>query len=89
MVALMAWIFIALVVWCIAAVLAMFRERRHTAKRLALAMAGTFPGVLMYQLLVAPVLATLLLGAHFAWKAVEPGPSSHTENPLVIVAWIA
>jgi hypothetical protein len=87
--ALMFWGLIALVVWCVAGALALSAQRRSTAKRMALAMAGTFPGVLGYQLLVAPVIAVLLLVAYLVWKAVEPGLSSHTENPVVIVAWIS
>jgi hypothetical protein len=51
----------ALAVWLTAAGLSLFPRRRLLAKSLALAMAGTFPGVLVFQILAAPICALALI----------------------------
>ena len=87
-VAFMIWVPLALVVWCAAGVMFFSRRTRATARSLALAMAGTFPGVFLFQLLAAPVVITILLAMHVFWKTLEPGVATKTENPLVICASI-
>lgn len=82
--ALMVWVPIALLVWGIAGMMALLGKKRGTARSLALAMAGTFPGVIVYQCVAAPIVAAILLGIHFVWKTMEPGDSTMTHNPLVI-----
>ena len=67
-----------------AAALAIFPGLRSRARSLALAMAATFPGVALFQLVTAPVLVVLLLGMRLVWKGLEPGASTTTENPVVI-----
>jgi hypothetical protein len=84
----MIWVPLALLVWCAAGVMLFAPRTRPTARSLALAMAGTFPGVFLFQLLAAPVVITILLGMHVFWKTLEPGLSTKTENPLVIVGSI-
>jgi hypothetical protein len=51
-------------------------------------MAGTFPFVLAYQVLVAPVVAIVLIFGWALWKLLEPGSSSTTQNPVVIAVSI-
>jgi hypothetical protein len=59
--ALMAYIAVACVVWSMAIVLAFPRRTRTLAKKIAAGMAGSFPGVFLFQLLSAPFLALVLL----------------------------
>jgi hypothetical protein len=82
------WVGAAAAVWVVAGVLAVFPSRRRTGLRLASAMAGTFPGVITYQLLAAPVVAALLLAMKFFWKTLEPGSGTTTSNPAVITVSI-
>src|SRR5262252_2217718 len=89
LIALIVWVSLAAVVWAIAGVLAVLPRSRRTALRLALAMAFTFPAVIAYQLLAAPVIAALLLGMNLFWKALEPGPATETSNPAVILVTIS
>jgi len=51
-------------------------------------MAGTFPGVFLFQLLAAPVVILILVAMHVLWKAAEPGASAATDNPVVIAGSI-
>ena len=51
---------VALVVWSGTALLALFTSQRPLAKRLAAAMAGSFPGVLLSQILCAPLVAAMV-----------------------------
>jgi hypothetical protein len=59
--ALMAYIAIACAVWFVAVVLAFPRRTRKFAKRIAAGMAGSFPGVFLFQLLSAPLAVVVLL----------------------------
>ena len=87
--ALIVWVGLAVVVWAIAGVLAVLPRSRRTGLRLALAMAFTFPAVIVYQVLAAPIIAALLLGMNLFWKALEPGPATETSNPAVILVSIS
>jgi hypothetical protein len=57
--AFIAWVGLAVLVWAVAVVLAVLPRSRRTGFRLALAMAFTFPAVIGYQLLAAPIVAGL------------------------------
>lgn len=60
------------------------RTTRRFSKPLALAMVGTLPFVLAYDLVAAVPVGIVLLTSWAFWKAVEPGPQSMTNNPWVI-----
>ena len=87
--ALMAWVGCAVVVWAVAAVIVLFPRRRQTGVRLGLAMAFTFPAVIAYQLLATPIVAAFLLGMRIFWKVLEPGSATTTLNPAVILVSIS
>jgi hypothetical protein len=59
------WLFFACLVWLAAALMSPWRRTRPTARSLALAMAGTFPAVLLYQALAAPIALAILFAAWF------------------------
>ena len=59
--ALMGYLAVACAVWLFAVVLAGPRQTGALAKRLAAGMAGSFPGVFLFQLLTAPIVAFVLL----------------------------
>jgi hypothetical protein len=59
--ALMAYFVVACGVWCVAVVLGFPRNTRALAKKIAAGMAGSFPGVFLFQLVSAPFLALVLL----------------------------
>ena len=59
--ALMVYIAAACAVWIVAIVLAFSPRTRALAKKIAAAMAGSFPGVFLLQLVSAPLLAVILL----------------------------
>src|ERR1044071_4731020 len=59
--ALAIYIVFASAVWCVSIVLAFPRSTRALAKKIAAGMAGSFPGVFLFQLVTAPLLAFLLL----------------------------
>ena len=82
------WVLMAVAVWIVAAVLFLLPRQRQTGRQLAAAMAGTFPGVLIYQLLATPIVVAVLGAAWFLWRTLEPGSATVTSNPLVIMAWI-
>ena len=65
--ALMGYFAVACAVWFVAIVLAVPQRTRALAKRLAAGMAGSFPGVFLFQFLAAPVVVfvLLLIGAIF------------------------
>jgi len=86
--ALAIWLVGAACVWCVAGVLALFRRTRQRGLATACAMAGTFPGVIAYQILSVPFALLILLGILLFWKVLEPGDSTVTENPAVIIATI-
>lgn len=58
---LMVYIAVACAVWFIAVVLAFPRCTRQIAKRIAAGMAGSFPGVFLFQLLSVPLFALYFL----------------------------
>ena len=65
--ALMGYIAVACAVWLGAVVLAVSQQTRDLARRLAAAMAGSFPGVFLFQLLAAPVVLILLFFGGIFW----------------------
>jgi hypothetical protein len=88
------WVAFACVVWIAAVLMLLTRRTRRFSRPLCFAMAGTFPFVLGYQLLAAPVASVVLLSGWGFWKLFEPDSSSLTKNPAVIavstgVAFIA
>src|ERR1017187_2507775 len=69
--------------------MSLWRRTRPTARSLGLAMAGTFPAVLLYQALAAPIALTILFAVWLFWKVVEPGPSTVATSGVVIVVSFA
>ena len=59
--ALMVYIAAACAVWMVAIVLAFPPRTRTLAKKIAAGMAGSFPGVFLFQLISAPLVAVILL----------------------------
>jgi hypothetical protein len=59
--ALMLYVAVACAVWSVAIVLAFPQRTRVFAKKIAAGMAGSFPGVFLFQLISAPLLAVILL----------------------------
>lgn len=59
--ALMGYIAVACAVWLVAALLAVPQRTRALAKRIAAGMAGSFPGVFLFQLFSVPIVAFVLL----------------------------
>src|SRR6266852_3654219 len=59
--ALIVYIAAACAVWIVAIVLAFPQRTRALAKKIAAGMAGSFPGVFLFQLISAPLLAVMLL----------------------------
>ena len=88
MLAFSVWIPAAFIVW-LAAVLMLFSRRlRHLAGPLALAMAATFPGVLLFQIVTIPVVILADRGGYLFWRLVEPGLPDSTHNPAVFADFI-
>ena len=76
--ALMGYFAVACAVWVVAVVLAIPSRTRGLAKRLAAGMAGSFPGVFLFQILAAPFVASvLLLGGGIFWL-FHPGDIGST-----------
>jgi len=82
--ALVIWVFLAAVVWLTTGLMMVTSRTRVFSRPLCFAMAGTFPFVLIYQLIAAPIVAVMLCIAFVVWRILEPGGSTVTENPLVI-----
>jgi hypothetical protein len=59
--ALMIYFVVACAVWTVAIILAFSHRRRALAKKIAAGMAGSFPGVFLFQLISAPLVALILL----------------------------
>ena len=86
--ALMVYIAIACAVWFVAVVLAFPRRTREFARRIAAGMAGSFPGVFLFQFIAAPLAGLFLLlfgGIFWAFRpaggAARRGPINlHTED---------
>jgi len=87
----LVWGLVAVAVLTLAAVLAIFTGLRPTAKRLASAMVGTFPGMVAYQLVAAPLaVAILLVGFLLVRPIAHADPVTHTmSDPIPIVLTIA
>jgi hypothetical protein len=71
--ALLAYLALACVVWALAIVLAVPRETRPIAVRLAAGMAGSFPGVVLFQLLSVLIVAPILLAAGLITRVTARG----------------
>jgi hypothetical protein len=82
------WLALACIVWTAGGVMLLSPRTRRLSRPLCLAMAGTFPFVLVYQVLAAPVVAIVLIVGWALWKLLEPGSSSMTQNPVVIAVSI-
>ncbi len=82
---LVAWAGVAVATWIVAAAFAVFPEKRRIGFRLASAMAGTIPGVIVYQVLATPIVAAVLLAMRLLSNTLEPGSSTTTSNPTVII----
>jgi hypothetical protein len=85
----MLWLALAFLVWLLAAVALVLRKTRPYAWPLALAMAGTFPGVFLFQIIAAPVVIAVLIVVWLVGQALEPGPIHTTDNPVVIAMGVA
>jgi len=57
----MVYFVAACAVWTVAVILAFSHRRRAFAKKIAAGMAGSFPGVFLFQLIAAPLVALILL----------------------------
>jgi hypothetical protein len=84
--ALAAWILVTCAIWCAAILMYMITRTRTFAWPMSLAAAVTFPFVFAYQIMVAPIIFTLMLGAFALWRLIEP--VSTIKNPVVIVTSI-
>jgi hypothetical protein len=82
------WVFFACLVWLTAGLMYLTTRTRIFSRPLCFAMAGTFPFVFIYQIIAAPFVAALLLAAFGICNILEPGSSTTTHNPLVIVVSI-
>jgi hypothetical protein len=79
--ALVLWIVMACVMWCMAGLLFLVPRTRPTAWPMSLAVVATFPFVFAYQLLAAPIVLIVLLTAFALWRFLEP--VSTITNPVV------
>jgi hypothetical protein len=79
------WVFLAFVVWLAAGVMYIARGTRYLSRPLCFAMAGTFPVVFAYQIIAAPFVAGALIANWAFLRILEPGASTTTENPVIIV----
>lgn len=71
--ALVGYIAVACAIWLVALVLAVPPRTRAFAKRVAAGMAGSFPGVFLFQLLTAPLVAFVLLFIGGIFRLFHPG----------------
>jgi hypothetical protein len=83
------WLSLACLVWLVAVLLSAARRTRPLAWPLSVAMAATFPGVWLFQIVAAPFAVTVLLLAGAVWWTLEPNLPETTESPFVIGAFIA
>jgi predicted lysophospholipase L1 biosynthesis ABC-type transport system permease subunit len=61
---------------------------RPSAWPLSLAMAATFPGVFLFQIVTLPAVLTVQTGTYLFWRLLEPSMPDTTHNFLVYVAFI-
>lgn len=88
MMALALWVGLAVLVWLVAAFLFVMPRTRSHARSLSLAMATTFPSVLLFQVVAAPFALGALLVVRLVWEVMEPKHAANTENTVVIVTSI-
>ena len=74
--ALMAYLAFACVVWLVAALLALHHRTRALAKRLAAGMAVSFPGVFAFQLFAAPFVVGIVLVISTAFWIFQPAEAA-------------
>lgn len=86
MAALAVWILLACTIWCSASLMCMVPRTRPFAWPMSLVVATTFPFVFAYQIVAAPIVLTILLGAFALWRVLEP--VSTIKNPVVIGGFI-
>jgi hypothetical protein len=86
MAALAVWILVACLIWCAAGLMFVVPRTRPFAWPMSLAVAATFPFVFAYQIIAAPVVLTMLLGAFALWRFLEP--VSTIKNPVVAGGFI-
>jgi hypothetical protein len=79
--ALMVYFVAACAVWTVAVILAFSHRRRALAKKIAAGMAGSFPGVFLFQIITTPLVALILL--------TIAGISHLGQPPNIIIAVIA
>ncbi|HEY2330109.1 MAG TPA: hypothetical protein VGI63_09900 [Verrucomicrobiae bacterium] len=77
----MAYIAAACAVWLVAIILAIPQRTRTLAKKIAAGMAGSFPGVFLFQLLAAPPFVLFLL--------VIAGISHFFRPPDILIIFLA
>jgi hypothetical protein len=85
--ALSAYIAAAAAVWVICILLAILPPTRRLARRLAMSMLASFPGVFLFQLLAFPFCLALLLLAAAVSRLL--GPESTLAGRLVVPAFFA
>lgn len=84
--ALMVYFLAACAVWAVAIILAFSHRRRALAKKIAAGMAGSFPGVFLFQLISAPVVVLILLSiAGLAHLGQPPDAIIAVIAPLVVL----
>ncbi len=87
MMALSAYIAAAAVVWSICVLLALLPPTRRLARRLAMSMLASFPGVFLFQVVAFPLcLALVLLVAAVYWLL---GPDSLVADRLMVPALLS
>jgi hypothetical protein len=84
--ALVLYVWGACALWVGCAVLALVPKTREIARRAALSMVATFPGVFLAQGLVAPVVATWFVLGLLLVRLIDAGPT--LESPVAIAATI-
>jgi hypothetical protein len=71
----LVWLVFASGVWLAAGLMLLSQRARRAARPLGLAMAATFPAVILFQIAASPVVAAILLAM--------PGPSSAANRPAL------
>jgi hypothetical protein len=69
---------VACAVWVIAAVLTIPQRTRPLGKKIAFSMAGSFPGVFLFQLLAAPLAGFILVSIGGIIWIIQPTDSAET-----------
>jgi hypothetical protein len=72
------------VVWAICVLLALLPPTRRLARRLAMSMLASFPGVFLFQILAFPLCLALLLLAAAVFRLL--GPDSSVADSLIMPA---